>query len=273
MTPYELYREAKLEEAIEAAIREVKAAPTDADRRLLLCDLLCVDHQLERADRQLDLLMEQDATLAGGVSLYRQLIRAALARNEVFEAGRSPEFFGEVADVSRSHLQALMAMREGDATGAGEILNLAESGRVSPSGTCDGEAFDDLRDLDDRIAPFLEVLTSTGKYYWLPWQQIEKVEFKPPRLLRDLVWRQAGMTLRDGPDAVVYVPVVYPGSHRQPDPELRLGRRTDWIESAPGLTIGVGQRTFLVGNGDKPFLTIGTIGVAAVGGAGRVTSA
>ena len=54
MTAYELYREGRLDDAIAAALQKVKAAPTDIDARLLLCDLLCFDTQLERADRQLE---------------------------------------------------------------------------------------------------------------------------------------------------------------------------------------------------------------------------
>ena len=259
MTPYELYREARLGDAIDAALRQVKAAPTDVDGRLLLCDLLCVDHQMERADRQLDLAMEQDATLAGGIALYRQLIRAAMARDEVFESGRSPEFVNGISDRLTLHLRALLAIREGQAAEASALLKEAEDARPAMPGECDGEPFDDFRDLDDRTASFLEVLTSTGKYYWVAWEQIERLEFRPPKVMRDLVWRQADMTIRSGPDALVYVPVLYPGSHRHANPELRLGRRTEWIEGPDTLTIGVGQRTFLVGDADKSIMTIGSI--------------
>jgi type VI secretion system protein ImpE len=108
-------------------------------------------------------------------------------------------------------------------------------------------------------APFLEVLTSTGKYYWIGWERIEKLEFRSPKYLRDLLWRQTEMVIREGPDALVYVPVLYPGSHRSQDPELRLGRRTDWIETPAGPTAGVGQRTLLVGDADKSILSIGRI--------------
>ena len=79
MTAYELYRQARLTEAIEAALQKVKSAPNDIDARVLLCDLLCFDNQLERADRQLDVAAQQEAGLAAGIGLYRQLIRAAVA--------------------------------------------------------------------------------------------------------------------------------------------------------------------------------------------------
>src|ERR1043165_6824411 len=89
MTAYELYQQAKLDAAIDAATQRVKAAPNDVDARLLLCDLLCFDSQLERAERQLEVLVEQDAGLAPGTAVYRQLIRAETVRRDVFQSGRS----------------------------------------------------------------------------------------------------------------------------------------------------------------------------------------
>ena len=259
MTAYELYRQARMEEAIAAALQKVKAAPTDIDARLLLCDLLCFDNQLERADRQLDVVVQQDSGLVAGIGLYRQLIRAEIARREVFESGRVPEFLNGSTDVLELHVRAFVAIREGTSSEAGDVLRQAEELRPRVRGECDSESFADLRDVDDLTASFLEVLTSGGKYYWVGWERIERLEFKPPALVRDLLWRQAEIVVRGGPDALVYVPVLYQGSHRSQDPELRLGRRTEWREMPGGPIAGVGQRTLLVGEGDKSLLSIGTI--------------
>ena len=113
MTAYELYQHARLPEAIEAALQQVKSTPTDADARLLLCDLLCCGHELERADRQLDVLMKQSPDLAVGIGLYRQLIRAETARTEFYESGRPPEFMEDVSEVLKLHLRASIAVRDG----------------------------------------------------------------------------------------------------------------------------------------------------------------
>jgi type VI secretion system protein ImpE len=259
MTAYELYREARLDEAIEVALARVKAQPTDLDARLLLCDLLCFDSQLQRADRQLDVIREQDPALAGGVGLYRQLIRAEIARGEVFDAGRAPEFLDGITDTLQLHLAASAALRESRADDATSLLQQAEEHRSSVRGECDGESFEDLRDLDDLSAAFLEVLTSTGKYYWIGWEQIQRLEFRPPKYCRDLLWRETEMVVRNRPEALVYVPVLYPGSGRNRDPQLQLGRKTEWIESFGGVTRGIGQRTLLVGDRDKSILSIASI--------------
>jgi type VI secretion system protein ImpE len=265
MTAYELYREGNLDAAIDAALRGVKAAPTDIDARLLLCDLLCFDQQLERADRQLELLVQQDPGLGPPLALYRQLIRAEVARKDVFESGRVPELLGEVSDVLSLHLRAAIAVREGATQEAGDLLREAEAQRQRVAGSCDGSQFEDLRDLNDLTAPFLEVLTSTGKYYWIQWDRIGRLEFKPPKFLRDVLWRQAEMVIQGKPDALVYVPVLYAGSHASSDQEVRLGRKTEWQEMPGGYTAGVGQRTLLVGDEGKPILSLGGIAFSPVG--------
>jgi type VI secretion system protein ImpE len=259
MTAYELYREGNLGAAIEAALRGVKAAPTDLDARLLLCDLLCFDQQLERADRQLELLVQQDPGLGPPLALYRQLIRAEVARQEVFQSGRVPELLDEVTDVVSLHLRAAIAVREGATQEAAELLRQAEEQRRRVAGECDGVPFGDLRDLNDLTAPFLEVLTITGKYYWIAWDRLERLEFKPPKFLRDVLWRQAEMVIPGKPEAMVYVPVLYAGSHGSPDQSIRLGRRTEWQEQTGGYTAGAGQRTLLVGDEGIPLLSVGRI--------------
>jgi type VI secretion system protein ImpE len=266
MTPYQLYQESRLDDAIETALREVKTAPADADKRLFLCDLLCMAHQLERADRQLDILAKQDVALAPGIALYRQLIRAEHARTGFFESGAVPEFMAEVPESLKLQLKASIAIREGNSAEARGLLEEASAATATVSGECDGQPFDSFRDLDDMTAPFMEALTSTGKYYWLPWEVIESLEFLKPRQLRDLVWRPAQMSIRNGPDAVVYVPVIYAGSHTSDDPQLRTGKSTDWVGNDGEPTRGVGQRTFLAGEEDRPILSITSIRFNADGG-------
>ena len=259
MTAYELYQQARLDEAIEAALQRVKSAPTDIDDRVVLCDLLCFGNQLERADRQLDVAAQQDPGLAPGIGLYRQLIRAAIARQDFFQSGRVPEFMGDVSEVLKLHLRASIALREERLGEAGDLLRQAEQLRARVPGHCDDQPFEDVRDLDDLTGPFLEVLTSTGKYYWVGWERIEQLELKPTRHLRDLLWRPADVVIRGGPEALVYVPVLYSGSHDSQDAEVRVGRKTDWHESPGGPTRGVGQRMLLVGEQDRPSLSIGKL--------------
>jgi type VI secretion system protein ImpE len=120
--------------------------------------------------------------------------------------------------------------------------------RPAKSGRCNGQPFDDLRDLDDLTSSFFEVLTTTGKYYWVPIERVELVEFRAPQRPRDLVWRRAHMVVRGGPDGEVFLPVLYAGSHEDADDRIRLGRYTDWRSGDGGPVRGMGQRMFLAGD-------------------------
>ena len=98
------------------------------------------------------------------------------------------------------------------------------------TGSIDGKAFDDFRDADDLQAGYFEVLTTTGKYFWIPTERIELINFDKPKRARDLYWRRVNMSVRSGPDGVVYLPALYGDDDPGLSDELRLGQATDWIE-------------------------------------------
>jgi len=75
---------------------------------------------------------------------------------------------------------------------------------------------------------------------------------------RDLAWRRASLTVTDGPDGEVYMPVIYWSDAPDLSDDLRLGRATDWRENA-GLVRGVGQRTFLVGDAAVSVMELTTL--------------
>jgi type VI secretion system protein ImpE len=245
-----------LNDALAASLQEVKAAPADKSRRGFLCELACFAGDFERADRQLDLLGDQDPQAALGVSLFRQLIRAEQARQQFFTEGRLPEFVAEATPVDKMHLEASILVRDGKPEEAAQLLAQAEEQRPKVAGTCDGRPFADLRDLDDLIGPVFEVLTSNGKYYWIPVDRVESIEFRPPQRPRDLLWRRARMIVHDGPDGEVYLPALYAGSHAAAEDGLRLGRATDWAGGQGRPVRGSGQRTFLVGDEAKTLMEI-----------------
>jgi type VI secretion system protein ImpE len=243
----ECYEAGRLNDALAASLQEVKSAPADTGRRGFLCTLACFAGDLDRADKQLDLLGDQDPKAAMGVALFRQLIRAEQARQQFYTEGRLPEFLTEATPVLKMHLEASIHLRDGKPGEAAKLLAAAEEQRPKVSGTCDGQAFADLRDLDDLVAPVFEVLTSTGKYYWVPIDHVELVEFHAPERPRDLIWRPAHMIVRGGPDGEVYLPALYAGTHAAAEDSLRLGRSTDWTGGSGQPVRGLGLRTYLVG--------------------------
>jgi type VI secretion system protein ImpE len=243
-----LLHQNRLDDAIAAQIEVVRARPAEADARALLAEFLCLAGQWERADKQLDLIGTQQPGLAVGVALFRQLIRGAIAREEVFLKGAVPEMIGGATEPLQATLAALLDLRDGSEEAASATLRAAEERRAPLSGSCDGKPFDDIRDGDDLTACLLEVISSTGKYFWVPWERVADLELEKPRSVRERIWRQASLSVRDGPDGIVYIPALYPVlPNRTLSVEARLGRLTDWIELGGGAMVGIGVRTLLIG--------------------------
>ncbi len=256
MSAIELYKEGKLGEAVEAATADVKSRPTDAAARGLLAELLCFTGELQRADKLLDALGHQDPQIAVTLALFRQLIRAETSRREFFQQGRLPEFLGQPCDCLRLHLDASIATREANFDEAAEILARAEEQRQPLAGRAGDEPFADLRDLDDATSGFFEVLTSTGKYFWIATVCIETLEFKKPQQIRDLLWREARMVVCGGPDGEVFLPVLYHGSCQSDEDDIRLGRCTAWSGDEGRPVCGRGQRMFMVGEQAQAILEL-----------------
>ena len=256
MTPSEAYKAGKLGDAVAAALDQVRNAPTDRAKRLFLAELCCFSGDLERADKQLDVLFTPEAPDVIPLTLFRQLLRGETARREVFTHGRVPEFLARPSESLKMRLRALIPLRENKPAEALELLAKAEDGRPVVSGTCDGTAFDDWRDLDDLTAAVLEVITANGNYYWVPLEAVELLEFHKPERARDLYWRPARLIVTDGPDGVVYVPALYFGTHAAADDAVKLGRRTDWLGGETEPYRGLGLREFLVGDSSKSILEI-----------------
>jgi type VI secretion system protein ImpE len=261
MDAKQCYEAGDLSGAVAAAGEEVKRHPAETARRFFLSELLCFACQWERADRQLDVIGEQDPQAMLGVALMRQLLRAEQARQQFHADGRLPEFLTPPSDCLRLHLEASIRLREGQAAEAAALLEQAEAARAPVRGTCNGQAFEDFRDLDDMTASFFEVLTSTGKYYWVPLEQVESAQFHPFERLRDLIWRRVRMSVHGGPDGEVFLPVLYAGSAADPSDAIRLGRETQWHGGDGSPSRGAGQRTFLVGDNALTILELSELAV------------
>lgn len=244
-----LFRQGRLADAIQAAGLSVRQSPADAGRRVLLAELLLFAGEFERADAVIVAAeaVEPDAALV--IAEFRQLLRAATARRQLASDGRLPEFLGEPTAVQKRILEALVALRADDPRAAAEAVEAAEATRRPVSGTADGSAFDDFRDADDLCNGSIEVLTTTGKYFWVAAERVLSMEFHPPKRPRDLFWRRCTMSVREGPDGDVYLPVLY-GTDAGADDSLRLGRSTEWSDASP--VRGRGQRVFLVGEAGVP---------------------
>lgn len=255
-SPKELFDQGKLKAAIDALNAEIKANPADTKRRAFLGELLCFAGEVDRADRTFDIISQQNAEAAVPIAWVRHLVRAELSRREVWRDGRVPEFIGDPPVWMKKALQSIALRRSGDIAGAAKAIAEAEASRPQVKGTCDDAAFDDWRDADDTTAGFMEVLTATGKYYWVPFGRIQELTFEKPATTLDLLWRRCRIEVSDGPQGEVFIPALYPDSDKSDDDSMRLGRATDWLEGEGGMVRGVGQRCFLVGDDLKSIMEI-----------------
>jgi type VI secretion system protein ImpE len=251
----ELYRSGELDAALAAAVDAVKTRPMDLDARCLLVDLLCFDGQIERADKQLEAMEKLDGSLARGVQLYRQILRGELARKEVFEAGRVPELLSPPDATVEHLLRGLVGLREARGAEALAAYSAAESDRPKCAGTAGTAAFSDMRDLDDRFAGIVELIAADGRYLWCRSDELAQVSFPPPACVRDLIWRAADITLRDGREGQFFMPVLYP-SPPNATAALKLGRETAWSGDDQSPITGAGQRVFLIDEADEGILAL-----------------
>lgn len=225
MNANDLLRAGRLTEAIQALIEEVRQAPGNAQKRTFLFELLCFAGEHERAERQLDALSSDNKNVQMGALLYRAALAAERVRQKFFDQGDYKNHAAASAEVA---------------------------------GTLNGAAFQTIADADPRTGSRLEVLAG-GDYLWIPFEQIASIKMQAPKRLRDLLW--APVLLQTGPECKhqdlgeVFVPVIYPGSSRHEDENVRLGRATAWVEQ-DDVELPVGQKLLIVDGEEVPFLEL-----------------
>jgi type VI secretion system protein ImpE len=220
MNARELYQKGELEQAALALAAELR-------NRTFLFELLCFMGELDRAEKQLDILSDLSKEAGMGTLLYRAAIQAERLRREMFDKKTFP------ASESKPVSQA--------------ILN--------------GTALSTIADADPRIGERLEVFAA-GSYLWLPFAQIASIRMEAPKRLRDLIWIPA--ILKTGPQCgsldlgEVMIPALTPLAFRHSDSSVRLGRQTVW-EETEGMALPIGQKVLLVDGEEFPILEIRTL--------------
>lgn len=260
MNASELYREGKLQQAIEAQIGEVKANPLDHARRLFLFEMLAFAGELDRARKQADAIQYKEVELDVALQGYKKLLECEQARRRVFTEGISPKFLIEPApEHVQLRLQAVNLLREKRSKEAAELLQRAAEITPEVRGEINDKPFELFRDADDLFGGILEVMAHGG-YFWVPIEQVCSLASAAPRFPRDLLWLPARMELTDQ-QGEVFLPTLYPSSYQHSDPNIQLGRTTDWKGEEGEPILGVGLRTFLVGEDAISILDIRNLSI------------
>jgi type VI secretion system protein ImpE len=228
MTPKELFSAGRVREAISGLANYLRSHPDDIPQRTFLFELLCFAGQYDRAEKQLGVLSQGGPEAELGAILYMSALHGERTRHELFAKQAYPR----------------------------------QSAAPSPSGTLNGKAFTSIRDADPAIGARLEVLAA-GAYLWIPFEHVAAVEMGPPKRLRDTLWAPA--TVRTGPSfkgqelGEVLIPVIYPFSWNNPDEEVWLGRKTEWVRDDQGNEYPVGQKMLVIDGEEVPFLELRTL--------------
>jgi type VI secretion system protein ImpE len=246
---------------------EVRRQPARADLRVFLFQLLSVLGQWERALTQLNVAADLDAKTLAMAQMYREAIRCELLRAEVFAGRTSPLVFGEPEQWLALLVESVLVAGRGGGGTAQELRARAFELAPVSAGTIDGQAFEWIADADMRLGPVCEAVIN-GRYYWVPFARLARIDLEAPVDLRDVVWMPAHLEFVNGGDAVGVIPTRYPGSERADDAGICLARKTVWTEEAPDVFVGAGQRIFATDAGEHPIMDVRTILLTSDAGEG-----
>lgn len=235
--------------ALKLLTEQVRAHPQDAKLRVFMFQLLCVLGQWDRALNQLNVSLELDPATLPMVQTYREAIACEALRAQVFAGKKVPMLFGEPEPWIALLIEALLREGRGEPDAGRQLRAQALEQAPATAGNADGQAFAWIADADMRLGPTLEAVIN-GRYYWLPWNRLSKVEIDPPQDLRDAVWMPAHFEFTNGGEVVGLIPTRYPDTDLAAGDALALARRTEWQETEPGIFVGRGQRLVSTDNAE-----------------------
>jgi type VI secretion system protein ImpE len=244
-----------LEKALASLTEAIRSNPSKVELRIFLFQLLSVLGQWDRAITQLNVAAEMDSNALLMAQVYRTALNCEVLRSNVFQGKRTPLIFGEPLEWMVWLTQVPGLMAAGEVRAAAELRDQAFEAASAISGQINGQAFTWIADADSRLGPTLEAIVS-GKYYWIPFERIQAIRIDKPINLRDVIWATATFTWANQGQAVGLIPSRYPGSEKDADSSLRMGRKTDWRDAGNNLFFGVGQRMLATDQGEYPLLEI-----------------
>jgi type VI secretion system protein ImpE len=253
MNADEFIRVGRLDEALSALRDTVRKDPAEWRHRVFLFQLLSVLGDWEGALAQLNVVAEMNADCMLLAQTFRTVLNCEAFRSEVFAGKRTPVVFGEPDEWVGLMVQANQLVADGKYAAAQELRDKAIETAPTTAGKINDKPFEWIADADTRLGPILEVLME-GKYCWVPFCRIKKIHTEPPADLRDLVWLPAQFVWTNGGEMSGFIPVRYPQTEKTQDGNLRLARRTEWVEREGGTCTGLGQRLFCTDESEYPLL-------------------
>lgn len=225
-TSFSHFHAGRLTEAIADLGAELRKQPSSVKLRTFLFELLCFAGEFDRAEKQLDILVEQDARMQLGVTLYKSLLRAHRQREQFFETD----------------------------------VEIAEEDQLVSPVRINGKSYERCEDEDPRIASSFEIYLD-GVYARIPYREVEQIEIEAPSNLRDLLWIPAKISWKTespfaGKAPHAFLPALAPGSWYHKDDAVRLGRLSLMHQTESGELVPYGAKLLLCGNEEIPLLEV-----------------
>lgn len=237
---------------------QVRAKPDDAKLRIFLFQLLCVVGRWDRALNQLSVAAGLDKAALAMAQTYGDAVRCEAVRTDVFAGRKSPMIFGEPDQWLALLIESLLLAGRGEPEKSRQLRARAFEEAPATAGSVDGKPFAWIADADSRLGPVLEAVIN-GRYYWVPFSRLLKIQIEEPEDLRDFVWTPAHLQFENGGESVAFIPTRYPGSEASDDGLIVLARKTVWDEIEPDVFRGLGQRVFATDGDDIPLMDIRTV--------------
>jgi type VI secretion system protein ImpE len=249
--------------ALTSLTAAVKAAPAKAPLRIFMAQLLCLLGQWERAHTQLNVAAEMDDAAGPMREMVGHALRCEKLRSGVFEGRRSPMLFGEPDGWLASLIESMLRAGAGDAALASSLAASAFETAPASTGRIDGTPFEWIADADSRLGPVLEAMVN-GRYYWIPFKRLARVDIEAPTDLRDLVWLPAHLQFTNGGEVIAMLPTRYPGSETSDDEQIVMARKTEWRQDGSSSSsserwLGLGQRVWITDQGEHHVLSVRSI--------------
>ena len=244
--------------ALKLLQAQVRTRPGDAKLRIFLFQLLCVLGQWQRALTQLDTAASLDVAALPMQQTYAEAIKCELLRAEIFQGRKVPMVFGQPESWLALLIEGLLREGQGEAAQAQSLRDRAFAEAPASSGSVDGKPFEWIADADMRLGPVLETIIN-GRYYWVPFARLSRIDIEAPLDLRDAVWMPAHLRFENGGESVALIPTRYAGSEAAGDNALALSRKTLWETTAAGTYVGLGQRILTTDDAEIPLMEIRSI--------------
>lgn len=252
---------ATIDELFEDAKARAQRAPTDFRARSDLWQIFAARGEVDRARKQLDLMIQIDSSWAMEVQACHGLLLAEDERLKIFAGVKPPVCLGTPPDWFAKSVVAVGMVAAGHAEAAAKLLSEVRDEAQALCGTLNQGPFEWLCDGDARIGPYLEVIVQ-GRYFWAPWQSLRSLVTRPPTEIRDMLWQQAMVEVTEEGPIEAFIPVRYPHPRNSDE---SLSRRTDWEPLSTDLYIGYGQKTLFTNDNSCGYLDVRKLDFTAQG--------